>query len=101
MFSFLKRKKQQAEPLQEFTFIWYKKMLNGNTVHYTAPYRTKVKAATREEAVEKLTNFALNKMTLSVHEEKDFDASDLMQLSKKFESLNRELQERLDKMNEF
>lgn len=73
---------------QEFTFIWYKKMEIGNKTQYTAKNRTKVRAKSREEAAEKLTKFAMSKMVLVIHEEKDYSASELGQMDKLFEQFN-------------
>lgn len=80
----------------EFTFIWYKKMQTGNKTHYTQPFRTKVKAKSREEAKGKVINFAMHKMTLQVIEEKDFDSTEIMKLQKEFDTLN----ERFSKITE-
>ena len=77
-----------AKDETEFTFIWYKKMQTGNKTHYTQPFRTKVKAKTREEAKDKVINFAMNKMTLQVIEEKDFNSTEMMKLQKEFDKLN-------------
>lgn len=77
-----------AKDETEFTFIWYKKMQSGGKTHYTQPFRTKVKAKTREEAKDKVINFAMAKMTLQVIEEKDFDSTELMKLQKEFDKLN-------------
>lgn len=92
--------KQPAQNVEEteFTFIWYKKMINGNTTHYTQPFRTKVKAKTREEAFEKLTKFCLSKMTLCVFEEKDFDSSEIISLQKTFNELNKQMEATFDKI---
>lgn len=76
---------------KEFSLIWYKKMQVGNKTHYTAPFRTKIKAKTRKEAVDKLTSFALNKMTLCVHEEKDFHNSDLSKMQQTFDRMSIEM----------
>lgn len=95
---FKKKKQEQPADQKEFVFIWYKKMVSGNKTHYTAPFRTKIMATTRKEAMDKLSNFALRKMTLQIIEEKDFDSSDLMKLQKHFEDLNNKFQEQLDKI---
>ena len=73
---------------QEFTFIWYKKMEIGNKTQYTSANRTKIKARNREEAVEKMTNFAMRKMVLVIHEEKNYSASDLGQMDALFNQFN-------------
>ncbi len=66
-------------------------MMNGNATHYTKPFRTKVKAKTKEEAAEKVKNFALRKMTLVLVEEKLFATDDLAKLERQFEQMNIEM----------
>jgi len=92
MFNLFKSKKKiknvKIEGEQEFTFIWYKKMITGNKTYYTQPFRTKVKAKTREDAKDRVINFAMHKMTLCVIEEKDFDSIEIMKLQKEFDKLN-------------
>ena len=73
---------------KEFIFIWYKKMEIGNKTQYTSANRTKIKARNREEAVEKMTNFAMRKMVLVIHEEKNYSASDLGQMDALFNQFN-------------
>lgn len=91
MFGWLKRKnKEQSEKLIEYSFIWYKKMENGNTTHYTKPFRTKVKARNYEEAKEKVEKFALAKMKLVIMSEDGFDKSDLSDLNRSFDDLNKQ-----------
>lgn len=79
---------------KEFSLIWYKKMQVGNKTHYTAPFRTKIRAKTKKEAIDKLTPFALNKMTLCIHEEQDFKNSDISKMQRTFDSIS-------DEMNKF
>jgi BMFP domain-containing protein YqiC len=79
---------KSEDDLKEYTFIWYKQMEIGNKIQYTPPNRTKVKARNREEAVEKMKNFAMRKMTLVIREEKDYDSSDLGKINAEFEKLN-------------
>lgn len=61
----------------EYVFIWYKKMVNGITTHYTQPFRVKIKAKSRKEAVAKVERIALQKMTLVIMDEQDFHTSDV------------------------
>lgn len=83
--------------LKEFVFIWYKKMQNGNTTHYTEPFRTSVKAKNREEAVEKLNQFALKKMTLCIHDEANFIKSDYSKIQQDFNYMNKAMKDMEDK----
>lgn len=97
MFNLFKKNNQSSEET-EFIFIWYKKMMNGNSTHYTAPFRTKVKAKTIEEAVNKLKTFALSKMTLCVVEEKDFNNKDeLKNLQNTFDELSKKMESYFNK----
>jgi hypothetical protein len=76
---------------KEFSFIWYKKMKVGNTTYYTKTFRTKVTADNFEQAKEKVTNFALNKMTLVIVPEDKFNETDISKLeniSKQCEEIN-------------
>ncbi len=77
---------------KEYCFIWYKKMINGDTTHYTQPFRTTVKARSREEAVAKVERFALKKMTLVIVDAGKFEKSELSKFQKTFEELNKSLQ---------
>lgn len=79
--------------LNEFVFIWYKKMQNGDKTHYTEPFRTVVKANNREEAVEQLTQFALKKMTLCIHDEANFIRSDYSKIQEDFHYMNRAMKD--------
>ena len=82
-FYYLLRRNQKPEPAEtEFTFIWFKKLHTKNTTHFTAPFRTKVTAKTREEAKQKLADFIMNKMKLIIVEEKDFPSEDIARLQK-------------------
>ena len=101
MFEFLKRKnkeKKQEDEGTKFTFVWYKKMVSGNKTHYTAPFRTKVTAKTRKEAIDKLTNFALQKMTLEIYEEKDFEGTEISKMQKTFDRLSDEMEKMFGKL---
>ena len=82
---------KNEDGLKEFVFIWYKKMEIGNSTHYTAPYRTKIRAKNREEASKKCTDFALRKMSLCICEEKDYDSSQLGNLRKSFDDLDKQM----------
>ena len=82
-----------AKDETEFTFIWYKKIQTGNKTHYTQPFRTKVKAKTREEAKVKLVNFVMKKMILHVIEEKDFDTTEIMKIQEEFTKKDMEMKE--------
>lgn len=84
---------------REYTFIWYKKMQTGDKTHYTQPFRTKVMAKSRDEAAEKVTNFALRKMTLVLREEKDYSSDDLNQINKQFDEVNKTMNDVFEKMN--
>ena len=75
--------------VKDFTFIWYKKLQNSNTTHYTEPFKTTIKAKNREEAVEVLTQFALKKMTLCIHDEENFRKSDYMKVQSSFYQMNK------------
>lgn len=68
-------------------------MVNHNTIHYTMPFRTKLKAANREEALAKLKNFALNKMTLVITEEKNFPKDFIAKSQQRFAEISKEMQE--------
>ena len=98
--SWFRRNKEEKKEDEgtEFTFIWYKKMVSGDKTHYTAPFRTKVKAKTRKEAVDKLTNFALQKMTLCILEEKDFEGTDIGKMQKTFDKLSDEMEKMFCKL---
>jgi len=82
----------------EFSFIWYKKMVNGNKTHFTQPFRTKIKAKTREEARKKVTDFALQKMTLVVVDENKFNSSEISQITEQFEKLNEQIKKTIDNL---
>lgn len=97
MFGLFKKQKPLDQET-EFVFIWYKKLVNNGKTHFTAPFRTKVKAKTREEAVDNLTDFALQKMTLQIVEENDFNSSEIMKLQKEFEELNNKFQKQIDEL---
>lgn len=84
---------------REYTFIWYKTMQSGDTKYYTQPFRTKVKAKSREEASEKVKDFALRKMTLVIREKKDYDSSDLNKINKQFDEVNKTMDDVFKKMN--
>ena len=75
----------------EFSFIWYKKLKTGNTSFYTAPFRTKIKAKTKEEAREKLTKLVNENMKLYIVDEKDFDTTNIGNIQKSFEDINRHM----------
>lgn len=83
---------------REFTFIWYKKMQMGDTTYYTQPFRTKVRAKTRDDASKKVEDFALRKMTLVIREEKDYDSSDLNKINKQFDEINKNMNDVFDSM---
>ena len=94
MFNLFKRKNQieNTDDQQEFTFIWYKKMISGNKTHYTQPFRTKVKAKTREEAIKKCQDFAMQKMTLVVVEERNFNKNELAIMQQEFDKLTKQFE---------
>ena len=84
---------------KEFTFIWFKKIsFKNNVTHYTAPFRTKIKAKSKEDAKQILVDLVMSKMTLEIAEEKDFNSSELMKFKKKFDELNKEFQDNLNKI---
>ncbi len=99
MFDFLRRKKKKQEDSneQEYTFIWYKKMENKDKVFYTQPFRTKVRAKDKNEAVEKVTQFALSKMKLVIVEEDKYTKSDLSNLQKSFDDLYKQMDDLMGK----
>ena len=74
---------------QEFTFIWYKKTEIGNKNHYTEPFKTTVTAKDKKEALDKVTNFAMNKMKLVIYDEKHFNSSELGRIRKSFSDMNK------------
>ena len=93
MFSwFEKNKKEEESKGIEYSFIWYKRMKTkkGKTF-FTQPFRTKVKAKNYDEAKEKVTNFALNKMQLVIVSEDRFDKTDLSKLEKGFDDLYKQM----------
>jgi len=79
----------QVEGVKDFTFIWYKKLQNGNKTHYTEPFKTTIKAKNREEAVEQLTQFALYKMILCIHDEDTFNKNDFKEVQNSFNYINK------------
>lgn len=83
---------------KEYSLIWYKKMQLRATTHYTRPYKTKVREKNLDEAKEKVCRFTLSKMTLQIFEEKDFDSSEIMIFQKKFEKLNTEFNDAMEKV---
>lgn len=85
---------------REFSFIWYKTMEAGNRLYYTQPFRTKVKAKSREEAAEKVKDFALRKMNLVIREEKDYNSSDINKINKQFDEINKSMNDVFGKMND-
>ena len=95
MFDKLKDKlsKSDKPDEKEYTFIWYKKMdvSSGGklNVHYTQPYRTKVTAKTRNEAVKKCQDFAMSKMQLVVVDEEFFDKTKLGNIQQMFSTFNK------------
>lgn len=100
MLNFFKKKnKPEEDGLIEYTFIWYKEMKNGNSTNYTAPFRTKVRAKTKQEAVDKVTEFALGKMKLVVFEEKDFKNTNVSKMQEYFNDVNKGLNQMFDKFN--
>lgn len=101
MFNLFKKKKSIEEEGTEFTFIWYKKMVNGNKTHYTQPFRTKVKAKTREEAIKKVENFALQKMTLVVVEESKFTSNKINLMTKEFDKLNEQFEKMIKRKQNY
>lgn len=87
MFDWLKRKKKDEGV--EYSFIWYKEMKNGNKIFYTQPFRTKVKAKSFEEAKEKATRFALDKMKLIIVSENEYEKTDLSKFEKGFDEIHK------------
>ena len=83
---------KESEKEQEFSFVWYKRMVNNGKTHYTEPFRTKIKAKTRELAIEKCQNFAMNKMTLVIWNEADFDKSEISVMQKEFDKLANQME---------
>jgi hypothetical protein len=100
-----KKKVTATEPKEgetEFTFIWFKKMINGSTTHYTQPFRTKVFAKTRDEAKKKVSDFALQRMTLVVVDEDSYKAQEIYKMRDEFDKMNKEFDRVFKEMdNEF
>jgi hypothetical protein len=84
---------------REYTFIWYKRMETKNKVHYTQPFRTKIIAKNKEEAKEKLTQFALNKMTLVIIDDDKYEYSEINEIHKKFDTVFKEMENLFKKHN--
>lgn len=80
-----------ADGDKEFVFIWYKKTQIGTNIHYTEPFRTKIKAANREDAVEGLKNLALKRVTLCIHDESDFSNLEYSKMRVGFNNLNQQM----------
>ena len=97
MFDRFKNKKSDDEI--EFSFIWYKKLENGNKTYYTQPFRTKVKAKNYEEAKQKATDFALGKMQLVIVSEDSFDKTDLSKFEKFFDDTCKQMDELFKNFN--
>ena len=91
-FSHKNNKKKNIDNEVEYSFIWYKEMetRNGKKI-FTQPFRTKVKAKNYDEAKEKVTQFALNKMKLVIVSEDKFNKTDLSKLEKKFDELYKQM----------
>lgn len=87
-----KSNRKLADGDEEFVFIWYKKLKIGNKTHYTEPFRTKIIASDREEAVESLKKFALKRMVLCVHEESDFNNSEYSKIRDSFDEMNKNME---------
>tara|TARA_S200002703_G_C3583170_1_gene179106 strand:- start:46 stop:381 length:336 start_codon:yes stop_codon:yes gene_type:complete len=98
MFNWKRKKKQNKDTDIEYSFIWYKRMetRKGKTF-FTQPFRTKVKAKNYDEAKEKVTQFALNKMKLVIVSEDKFDKTDLSKLEKGFDDLYKQMNSLFDK----
>lgn len=90
MFNFFKKKNKQKEEF-EYSFVWFKKMVNKDKTIYTQPFRTKVKAVSHEEAKKKLTEFALRKMELVIISEDDFEETDLSKAQEQFDEVYRKM----------
>lgn len=90
-------RQEESEPVapteipeeKEFIFIWYKKMVNGNTTHYTQPFRVKMKARSHDEAVAKVERIALQRMKLIIVDEENFQKDHLGVLRNSFKDLNK------------
>lgn len=87
MFNWLRKNKKDEGV--EYSFIWYKEMKSGNKTFYTQPFRTKVKAKSFEEAKEKATRFALDKMKLVIISENEYEKTDLSKLKKGFDEIHK------------
>lgn len=85
-----KRSKDSAasdDSLQEFVFIWYKRMETGGKTVFTQPFRTKIRAKNELEAKQKMEDFAMRKMELVIIKEGDesaFEKDSLMNIQKDF-----------------
>lgn len=87
MFNWLRKNNKNEEI--EYSFIWYKEMKNGNKTFYTQPFRTRVKAKSFEEAKEKATRFALDKMKLIIVSENEYEKTDLSNFEKGFDEIHK------------
>lgn len=85
----------EEENLNEYTFIWYKKMASGNKTFYTQPFRTTIKAKSEEEAKDKVIDFVKRKMELIVVKEEDFTGSlvgnQIFSIQKMFTEINKSM----------
>ena len=86
---------------KEFTFIWYKRMVSGDTTHYTQPFRTTIKAKNRDEAKEKLSKFVLGKMNLVICDEDSFKKSVFSSINRDFELVNRKMKDMDDLLKKY
>jgi hypothetical protein len=86
---FKRKPKEKESSKGEFTFIWYKKMRVGNTTHYTKPFRTKIIANSRAEAVSRLQDFIANKMTAVIINADEFNDHEISKLTNLTDQMNK------------
>lgn len=75
-------------PLQEFTFVWYHKMVFGNKTMYSKPFRTKIQAVNYDEAKKKAIDFINVKTQLVIVDETNYPKTDLGEMERTFDSFN-------------
>lgn len=64
-----------------YTYVWYKEIKTKEGTYFTKPFRTTVKAKNKEEAKEKVIDFAMGKMKLIVMEEAEYNKSKLPKMN--------------------
>lgn len=80
---------------------WYKKVVGANSVYFTKPFRTKVKASTQKEAHKMVRDFAMRKMELVIVNEDNFDKDELSSLDNRFREMQKTFDNANKKMKDF